>query len=477
MEFLYVVNWAFVFYVSEWAIRLVMLFYVPQRRNPGAARTWLLFIFVMPWIGLLIYAILGRAHLTRRRMELHEKVSTFIKTIGKDFFTPHSTNPHFPEELVQAIQLAKNLGDFPIVEGNQFELLPSYHGSIDRLVADIAASRHHVHLLYYLVGDDNTGNRVANALIQAVKRGVHCRVLIDSLGSKRARRRLVPKMRAGGIEVLELLPVRFFHPNSWRMDLRNHRKLAVIDAQIGYVGSQNLVDANFKEGITFEELVLRVTGPVVLELQAVFLADRYFEREAVLSDPGLFPAPERTGTMSGQLLPSGPGYPQANTLRLIVALVHGARQRVVITTPYFIPDEALLLAMETAVMRGVEVHLVLSAKADQILVGLAQRSFYGGLLRAGVHIHLYKKRFLHAKHLSIDDSIVLIGSSNMDIRSFTLNAEISMIVYDKQIAAELRAIQERYFAKAERLNLEKWQKRWFLAKLLQNTARLVDSLL
>jgi cardiolipin synthase len=150
---------------------------------------------------------------------------------------------------------------------------------------------------------------------------------------------------------------------------------------------------------------------------------------------------------------------------------------VVITTPYFIPDEALLLAMETAVMRGVEVHLVLSAKADQILVGLAQRSFYGGLLRAGVHIHLYKKRFLHAKHLSIDDSIVVIGSSNMDIRSFTLNAEISMIVYDKQIAAELRAIQDRYFAKAERLTLEKWQKRWFLAKLLQNTARLVDSLL
>jgi cardiolipin synthase len=356
-------------------------------------------------------------------------------------------------------------------------LLSDYDRTIDRIVGDIAEAKNHVHLLYYIFADDATGRKVAAALTAAAKRGVRCRMLVDALGSRGFRKRLGPELRAAGVEVHELLPPRWFRWDAARKDLRNHRKIVVIDGRIGYVGSQNIVDAKFKEGITYEELVARVTGPAVVQLQGVFLADRYFETDNVLHRPELFPefAPARGS--AAQMLPSGPGYAQANNRRLFVALIYAAHSRVVITTPYFIPDDTLLEAMKTAVQRGVEVHLVVSRKADQLLVGLAQKSYYGELLAGGVKIHLYREKFLHAKFFTIDDTIAVIGSSNMDLRSFQLNAEISLIVYDPRVAGELRTLQERYFAAADLLTPEEWRDRPFLARTTQNIARLVDSVL
>ena len=264
---------------------------------------------------------------------------------------------------------------------------------------------------------------------------------------------------------------------SARADLRNHRKIAVIDGRIGYVGSQNIVDADFKPGIVNQELVVRVTGPVVQELQGVFVADWFMETQQVLETPELFPELPRTGHAVAQVLPSGPDYPEASVGRLIEALVHGARRRVVITTPYFIPSEALLNALGTATLRGVEVHLVLSKPVDQILVSLAQRSYYSQLLAAGVRIHLYRDKLLHAKHLSVDRRVSLIGSSNVDMRSFVLNSEVSLIVFDRDVNAELRAEQERYFAASEELSLETWRTRPLTSKVIENIARLVSPLL
>ncbi|MBI3408281.1 MAG: cardiolipin synthase [Planctomycetes bacterium] len=437
----------------------------------------MLLIFVLPWPGLVLYGLFGRAYLPKKRIQMQERVSHLIKTTGKQFLEAHSVHPQLPSESLSAVTLAENLGDFPILGGNQVELITDYRGAIDRLVADIDAARSHVHLLYYIFADDDVGRNVFDALTRAVHRGVHCRVMIDSLGSKAWRRTLIPKMQAAGIEAQEMLPVRWYRRNAARMDLRNHRKIAVVDGRVAHVGSQNLVDPNFKEDITYEELVARITGPLALQLQAVFLADRFFEKETILPDKQFFPDPEHTGDVAGQVLPSGPGYPQANNQRLIVNLMYAAQKRVVITTPYFIPDDALLLAMETAVQRGVDVHLVVSQQADQFLVGLAQRSYYEDLLAAGVKIHRYKKCFLHAKHLSIDDTIAIVGSSNMDMRSFLLNAEVMAIFYDATVAKQLRAVQERYFSLAAELTLAEWRQRPFLTKTLQNMARLVDSLL
>jgi cardiolipin synthase len=274
-----------------------------------------------------------------------------------------------------------------------------------------------------------------------------------------------------------MLPVRLFPWKKARLDLRNHRKIAVIDGRVGYTGSQNLVAAELTEGVTYEDLMVRVTGPVVLELQWVFAADWFLETNEVLDGEREFPGPEIAGDVPAQALPSGPAFATQNNQRLIVALIHGARQQVILTTPYFIPDEPLLQAMQTAALRGIDVHLVVSEKADQFLVSLAQKSYYEELLEAGVQVHLYRKNFLHAKHLSIDDSVAVIGSSNLDIRSFALNAEVMLMIYDRGVAAQLASEQERYFANSRLLTLAAWQQRSFGSKVAQNLARLLSPLL
>jgi cardiolipin synthase len=251
----------------------------------------------------------------------------------------------------------------------------------------------------------------------------------------------------------------------------------VIDGHVAYTGSQNLVDPAFKKGLVYEEMVARITGPVVLELQYVFVADWFLETEELLDSEPIFPGPKLRGDVPVQVLPSGPQFPTQNNQRLLVDLLYGARRRVVIVTPYFVPDEPFLQALQTAVLRGVEVHLVVSGQMDQLLVGLAQRSYYAELLENGVHVHQYRQRFLHAKHLSVDDAVVFLGSSNMDIRSFALNAEVSIVVYDAALAARLRAEQDRYLAHSEPLDRQAWLQRRLPAQFADNLARMLSPLL
>jgi cardiolipin synthase len=230
------------------------------------------------------------------------------------------------------------------------------------------------------------------------------------------------------------------------------------------------------KGFPNEELVARVTGPVVAQLQAVFLEDWFFETSEILRDE-LFPELPDAGTSAAQVLPSGPGYRRQNAYELIVHLLHEAESRIAITTPYFVPDEPFLLGLQTAVVRGVDVHLIVSEPKDQLLSSLAQQSHYDALLEAGVKIHLYRPRFLHAKHLTIDTHVALISSINMDIRSFALNAEVGLIVYDPAVVAAVRRVQERYLADATTLTLAEWRRRPPHTRVVQNLARLADSLL
>src|SRR5262245_24186335 len=470
--------WAWTFFIGEWAIRLAMVVVVPFRRTPAAAKGWLLLIFFEPWIGLLIYVLIGRARLLRRQREQLAKLpQATAKVIHRLTNHPNVFHPEVDPALSRAIALAENLGGMPILGGNSVELLVDYDGVIARLIADIDQAKHHVHLQFYIFADDAATAPVIEALGRAVKRSVRCRVLAYAIGSRAALRTLRPKLSALGVAVHEMLPVSLWPWKKARLDLRNHRKIAVIDGRVAYTGSQNLVAAEYKEGVTYEELMVRVTGPVVLDLQYVFAADWFLETGEILDGDKEFPDPAITGAVAAQALASGPAFPTQNNQRLFVALVHGARKRVVLTTPYFIPDEPLLQAMQTAALGGVDVHLVVSEKVDQLFVSLAQKSYYEDLLEAGVQIHLYRKNFLHAKHLSIDDSVALIGSSNLDIRSFALNAEVMLMIYDRSVTGRLAAEQERYFAHSRLLTLSAWEERSFGVKVVQNLARLLSPLL
>lgn len=470
-------NWSLLYLISEWSIRLVMLVYVPQRRSAAASRTWLLLIFFQPWLGLAFYALFGRIYVSKRRIEQQLRASHRIRTAQAELGVRKFTGPKLPADAAPILKLAAELGDFEPFGGNHIEILVGYANLLDRLVADIDGARHHVHLLYYIWGDDETGRRVADALARAVKRGVKCRVMMDAVGSKQALAHLAPIMRKNGIESLAMLEVGFFRRNAARFDLRNHRKIAVIDGVIGHTGSQNLVNPNFVKDHPNEELNVRITGPAVVQLQAVFLADHFFESAAGIEETGLFPEPSAVGETLAQVVPSGPGYQRENGQELMVALLYAARERAVITTPYFVPDEPFFQAVRSAVLRGVEVHLVLSEHANQRVTQLAQRSYYEELLASGVIIHLYQPRFLHAKHLSIDDHLVLIGSTNIDIRSFALNAEVNVLIYDSKVAAELQRVQEAYFAASHLLKPEEWAQRPLRTRVAQNVARLLDSLL
>lgn len=470
-------DWSLVYLISEWCIRLVMLVYVPQRRSTAASRTWLLLIFLLPWPGLILYTLFGRINVPRHRIRQQERASRHIRAAQEQMGKNPEANPALPPHFDGAAILATQLGDFEPLGGNSVELLTDYDGTIDRIIADIDSSRLHVHLLFYIFEADETGRRVADAVIRASNRGVQCRVLMDAVGSKTGLAKLAPRMRGSGVEVTAALPVGLFRRNAARFDLRNHRKIAVIDGSIGYTGSQNITNPNFVKDHPNEELLARVTGPAVAQLQAVFLADQYFETGILIEKEDLFPNRASTGRTAAQVVPSGPGYTHENGQELLIALLYAARDRAVITTPYFVPDEPFLLALRSAALRGVTVHVVLSKHANQTFTQFAQRACYDALLDAGVNIHLYRPRFLHAKHISIDDKIAFIGSTNIDIRSFALNAEINILFYDPEVVAKLGEIQEKYFANSDQLTAEEWKQRPLLLKVAQNTARLADSLL
>lgn len=470
-------HWGTIYVISEWVIRIIMLVYVPQKRPAAASRTWLLLIFLLPWPGLVLYAIFGRIRVPRERIEQQRQLSQRVVEEQERRRAHVICEPALPAHLTHLPQLAARLGDFRVFSGNSIELLADYDDAIARLVADIDAAAHHVHLLTYILENDDVGQRVAAALEKAAQRGVECRLLADAVGSRAGLARLGPRLRQAGVEVVPMLEVGFFRKNAERFDLRNHRKLAMIDGRIGYAGSQNLVDPHFVRDHPNEELVARVTGPVVAQIQAVILVDRLIETGDPIGIDPYFPEFPVTGASPAQILPSAPRYERENSEEFFVALLYAARERIVLTTPYFVPNEPFLEALYTAARRGVEVRLIVSQHANQPLTQLAQRSYYEDILAAGVHLHLYRPRFLHAKHLSIDGSIAVLGSANIDIRSFALNAEASLIAYDPAVVAQLRAVQERYLAASDELDLATWCRRPTLQRVAQNLARLMDSLL
>jgi cardiolipin synthase len=469
--------WLNLFFAAEWGVRLAMIVVVPFRRSPEAAKGWLLLIFFEPTVGLILYALIGRPKLPEWRIQRHlefDKLSApILERLAKE---PNIFHPDVGLQLNKAVTLAQKLGELPILGGNGAEILADYDALIDRLVADIDAARNHVHLLFYIVADDVATARVVEALEHAVERGVVCRMLADSLGSRPYFERLLPRLEAAGILAEETMRVGLFR-RAGRLDLRNHRKVAVVDGVIAYTGSQNLVDSTFKPGLTYEELNVRLIGPVALELQAVFVEDWYVETGEFLGDPRYVPEPRVAGDVAAQTLPSGPGYPRENNQRLIVSLIHAANRRICITMPYLIPDDGLQQALETAALRGVEVTLIVPLQLDQYLVGLAQRSYYEQMMEAGVRVFRYGKRFLHAKCVTIDDSIAWIGSSNLDIRSFALNAEVVVLVYDARVCARVAEEQARYIRDGEMLSLETWHKRPPAVKVAENLARLLSPLL
>jgi cardiolipin synthase len=471
--------------VASFCLRLAALCWLPLRHTPPTAMAWLLVVFFWPLPGTLLYLFLGSTHLPRERKARHEKA---VKVLRKEHRQDKARScaaslEAIPGSLARFARLGQKLGEWPIIAGNRMEYVDSAAELFRKLADDIDNTGHRVDLMFYIFVADSATSPLVEALKRAAARGVECRLLVDALGSKAFLKKDAEALRQAGVQVVEALPLgRLLRRNrlTARYDLRNHRKLAVLDGKVGYMGSHNVTDPTYggkARGLSWHDLTLRLEGPVVSQLEGVFLEDWFVETgEIPIRKKVSLPAPS-CGEYLLQTVPSGPAYKTENFQRLVVSALFEARERVVITTPYLIPDDGLLQALEVAVLNGASVDLVVPRRVDQFLVGNAARAYYSRLLGMGVSLFLYQPGILHAKTMTVDGRLAFFGSSNFDIRSFALNFELNMVLYGEQEARSLLEIQERYMATSKRLRPEEWDRVPAWEKMFQGMAKLLSPIL
>jgi cardiolipin synthase len=471
--------------LGDQVLRAIAIAVVPADRRPSSAWAWLLAIFFLPYLGVAAFLLIGSPKLPRARREKQRRINDLImtRTTGMDLV---STEAPWPPWLASVARLNRHLGAMPLVESNSATLHTDYAASVLAMAEEVDRAREYVHAEFYILSSDATTAPFFDALGRAVARGVTVRVLLDHVASLRTPGygATVRHLERLGAQWHPLLPVQPLKGHWQRPDLRNHRKLLVVDGVVAWTGSQNLVDRGYhkkryaRRGLQWQDLMARLEGPVVAEVNALFITDWYSETDELLGEerPVALPATSARA-LECQVVPSGPGFVGENNLKLFNALIYYAQERVVITSPYFVPDESLLYAITTAAERGLRVELFVSEIGDQWLVFHAQRSYYEALLRAGVRIFLYPAPYvLHAKHITIDDQVAVVGSSNMDMRSFSLNMEVSVLVHGEEFVQDLRRVEDGYRAAARELTLHEWLDRPFRARLLDNLARLTSAL-
>ncbi|HOR23578.1 cardiolipin synthase [Candidatus Saccharibacteria bacterium] len=470
-------------YIMEWGIRVVMVFVVPRNRKPSSATAWLVLIMVMPTLGLLVFWLLGSPKLNKKRRHIQNQMNNRLKNVFKNLSKDTSFSKYFvskvPIEIKPVVDLNSKLGTMPLLSNNQIELFSDYYQTFSQIAKDIDKSKNHVHFEFFIINLSDETKVLFEAIERAVNRGVKVRVLLDAIGSRKypGYRSTLKKLNALGVEWRKMLPLDRMGPGFNRPDLRNHRKIIIIDGITSYVGSQNLVKRDYhrKDEIVYDELMVKVTGPVAVELNSIFASDWYAETGVLLIDeikPGRLHKFSSKGSLV-QASPSGPAYRDDNNLKMFTSLIHQARHKIVITNPYFVPDDSLMTAITSAAQRGVQISMINSEVMDQKLVGHAQRSYYEQLLKAGVKIYWYKKpTLLHSKSISIDDGVAVVGSSNLDIRSFQLNFEVCLLIYDSSFVKKLRKLENQYLNNSRQVTLKYWQSRSIRSTLLDNLARL-----
>ncbi|SKB09168.1 cardiolipin synthase [Aeromicrobium choanae] len=469
-------------------INIAAIGIIPEGRRPQTAMAWLILIVFAPFLGLVAFFFFGSARIGHQR---HRQLTAGNAVIARQTEGLTSKVPDdAPDYLGPIVRLNHRLAWMPLTAGNHVTLLPDYQESIDEMVAAIDTAERHVHVEFYIMALDEMTIPFFDALDRATARGVTVRLLFDHLGTRGipGYKELKKRLAASDIQWHLMMPLLPLKRRFRRPDLRNHRKLLVVDDVVGFTGSLNLTHPSYNKpknlavGRAWVELWMRLEGPVVATIDALFAADWALETSEMLDvqtqEVDQVPHSERDVVgVHAQLVPSGPGFEAENNLRLFTSLIYSARHRISLTSPYFVPDETLLYAVTTAAQRGVDVELFVSEQADQFMVGHAQASYYRELLEAGVRIWLYPKPFvLHAKHFSIDEDIAVVGTSNMDMRSFALNYEMSLMVPDRGVVERIRVVEDAYRDLSRELLLDEWLQRPAGTRFVDNAMRLTATL-
>lgn len=466
--------------ILHWFIIVGLSIRVIMRRPPvGMSLAWLAVIFSVPFVGAAIYLFLGEKRLSRKRRSRITKAKDQV-TNWQNLLKAQAPSVTLKHPLMQQIQ---NVFGFPPQSNNDIKLFSDYESIFDTIISDIDAAQSKVDLSFYIWKEDGRVDDVAEALIRAAQRGVQCRALADAIGSKHfLQNALLKRLRDAGVSFAVALPIGTLLAFESRRDLRNHRKIIVIDEKIAYLGSQNMVDPRFfkqKSGAgKWIDAMVRVTGATASSVDGVFTLDWTVETGSIFNLPSLSTSQTslRNGAMI-QIAPSGPELQPEAIYQLMLSAIYIARYELIITTPYFVPDEAILAALLTAAQRGVQVTLIVPAHNDSLLVRYASVAHYDDLISNGVKIAHFNGGLLHTKSLTIDGEISMFGSVNLDMRSLWLNFEISLLIYDRNFTETLRSLQYSYLTDSTQLELDSWRKRPAWHRLVENTFRLIGPIL
>jgi cardiolipin synthase len=410
-------------------------------------------IMLLPFVGMAAYILLGETSIGRRRATRVREVMTRLPKFEEiPGATTADHDARIPDRYLPLFRVGESVNGFEPVGGNKARLLPDSNASIESLVADIDAAKENVHLLFYIWLPDNNGLKVVEALKRAASRKVICRAMVDGLGS-----RLLlgsehwQALQDAGVKVATALSIGnvLLRPLRGRIDLRNHRKIVVIDNAITYCGSQNCADPEFRIKARYApwvDALMRFEGPIARQNQYLFATDWMSQVDEDLADILRQPITVDGAGFPAQVIGTGPTVRYSAMPELFETLMYAARCDLVISTPYFVPDEAMHTALCASARRGVATTIIFPARNDSWIVAAASRSYYADLLAAGVQIFEYDGGLLHTKSLTLDGEVTLIGSANMDRRSFELNYENNILLYDPALTTEMRRRQDEYLA-------------------------------
>jgi len=450
-----------------------------ERRQPAATIAWVLAMALLPVVGVPLYFLVGGRRIRRHIRAKIDRVGSLESSVE---------NRIRPDELPSDVatrcgEVLSAAGAPPPVDGNRIGFITGGEQAYGTLLEFIEEARDHIHAQFFILDVDPIGKRFIHALAARARAGVHVRLLLDAVGSWRALRRLVIPLRNAGGEVAEFLPALPLH-RKWSAHLRNHRKLLIVDGRDAFTGGMNIGKRYMgprPDPHRWRDSAIVLRGAAVRDLQALFLDDWAFATEETRPAgrlfPSLSPAPGGPGNTSTlQVVASGPDRALRPIYQGLFAAFAAARERIWIATPYFVPDEAIGASLENAALRGVDVRILVPERSDLKMVWLAGRSYFEDLMLYGVKIHLYSPTNIHAKVLVVDDAVGVVGSSNVDIRSFFLNFELGIFLYGRRDTAALAAQFEEDFSRSKRLDPEEFASRKRPIRLLEDTCRIFSPL-
>ena len=467
-----------------------MLVVILENRQPVKTVAWLMVLFFLPIVGLVFYFFFGR---NRKREHFVSRAcaSQLARRSAVRFY--QGGFPELPVEYRPLIKLfRRQSGAFPYAD-NKLRVFTSGASMLDNLLRDIAAARHHIHVEFYIIEDDRIGRMVREALAAKAREGVSVRLVYDDVGCWNVKNRFFREMEKEGIQVGAFLPVRFPKLTS-KVDFRNHRKIVVIDAIVGYVGGMNLAERYFYPGAkgtpAWRDTHLRMMGNAVAGLQRAFLSDWYVATGQTITSQVYYPKEEECRKLLAadrepfvsrsvliQIVTSIPTAPWPDIMQGMILAILRAKKYCYLQSPYFMPTERMLFALQTAALAGVDIRLMIPERTDKRFLTWASRSFLHDVIRAGVRVYLYLPGFLHSKTLVCDDTLMSCGSTNIDFRSFERNFEVNAFVYDREAALMMKRTFLEDQSRCRLLNLETWEKRSIWCRVAESSIRLLSPLL